>query len=442
MVNLNQDFSLRDQGVSNSLGTSELPRHRWYFIKEGFSPELVEQAAAQEGLEEADSILDPFSGSGTVPLAAATSGYKAIGFEINPFLRFLAVTKLANPPIKQLQKAAAAVEEGLHAPQKSDLEGVSTFTEGNRWDRWLFPLRVLRAFEGGHRAALKLTGTSRDVLRLALIGAAMDCCNATRDGKCLRYKSKWHECEADDGKLVEKFRERLRIITEDLELAPLVSRHASVLIGDARELLMNKKAKGFRLCVTSPPYLNSFDYSDIYRPELFLGRFVASNRSLMKIRLQTLRSHVQAKWKEPTQDEFGSTYRHCANQLRTPGLPLWDPRLPMMVQAYFEDMDAILRRLKGAAQKNSSLWLVVSTSAYAGVEIPVDLILADIGQNAGWHLREVGVLRYLRSSGQHMRRFDPEDRKPIPLRESVVVFDASKPRKIRAKIPCRPQRSD
>ena len=27
--------------------------------------------------------------------------------------------------------------------------------------------------------------------------------------------------------------------------------------------------KQFKLCVTSPPYLNSFDYTDVYRPELF-----------------------------------------------------------------------------------------------------------------------------------------------------------------------------
>lgn len=62
-----------------------------------------------------------------------------------------------------------------------------------------------------------------------------------------------------------------------------------------------------------------------------------------------------------------------------------------MVQAYFEDMEVILRGLRRRAAANASLWLVVSTSAYAGVEVPVDLILAEIGQRSGWFLREVGV---------------------------------------------------
>ena len=69
------------------------------------------------------------------------------------------------------------------------------------------------------------------------------------------------------------------------------------------------------------------------------------------------------------------------------------------------------------------MWLVVSTSAYAGVEVPVDLILAEIGQRTGWFLREIVVLRYLRSSSQHYKK---EENKSVPLRESVVIFDASK----------------
>ena len=99
-----------------------------------------------------------------------------------------------------------------------------------------------------------------------------------------------------------------------------------------------------------------------------------------------------------------------------------------MVQAYFEDMEMILQGLRRKANDNASVWLVVSTSAYAGVEVPVDLILAEIGQRAGWFLREVGALRYLRSSSQHVKHVEEKDRKSVPLRESVVIFNASKNR--------------
>jgi hypothetical protein len=214
------------------------------------------------------------------------------------------------------------------------------------------------------------------------------------------------------------------MIASDLSEEPLSAASAVVIEGDARRLVREIKAK-FRLCVTSPPYLNSFDYSDIYRPELFLGGFVNSNKALMRVRLKTVRSHVQASWEHPKRVKFGILYRQCITRIRERIDDLWDRRLPSMVQAYFEDMETVLRGLRNRARKDASVWLVVSTSAYAAVEVPVDLILAEIGQQTGWYLREVGVLRYLRSSSQHVQHVEETERKSVRLRESVVILDAS-----------------
>ena len=266
----------------------------------------------------------------------------------------------------------------------------------------------------------------RALLRLALLGAAMDCCNAARDGKCLRYAKNWRNHQPRIRQFRERFESRTDIIGADLATTPLNAARASILLGDARRLVAKASKEKFRLCVTSPPYLNSFDYSDVYRPELFLGGFVRSNRSLMKIRLQTIRSHVQANWEPPKKEHFGTLYDNCIEEIRDYADTLWDPRLPTMIQAYFEDMEGVLRGLRQRAHTNASLWLVVSTSAYAGVEVPVDLILAEIGQRSGWFLREVGVLRYLRSSSQHVQHVEEQERKSVPLRESVVILDASK----------------
>jgi len=38
-----------------------------------------------------------------------------------------------------------------------------------------------------------------------------------------------------------------------------------------------------------------------------------------------------------------------------------------MVQAYFEDMQTVLGHLRKHARTDAHLWMVVSTSAYAGV---------------------------------------------------------------------------
>jgi hypothetical protein len=426
MYTVNTQYRLRDLGFSNALAIDELPRHRWYFVKEGFSPKLVEQAIAIDDVHRGDILLDPFSGSGTVPLTGALCGLQTRGFEVNPFLRFLSTAKLRQVSPGLFCAASRIVLHSLKKSVPSPLEGFSTFTKGNRWNRWLFPRNILRSFEAGCQSLGKVHVELRDLLHLALLGAAMDCCNATRDGKCLRYKKDWRNKQANVSQFQRQFEKRSEIIAADLLEAPLSRVCASVAEGDARKMVVAATREKFHLCVTSPPYLNSFDYSDIYRPELFLGGFVDSSKSLMKIRLKTIRSHMQASWEFPKKDQFGSLYKNCVEKIKEASEDLWDARIPTMVQAYFEDMEVILRGLRHRAHKNASMWMVVSTSAYAGIEVPVDLILAEIGQRTGWFLREVGVLRYLRSSSQHVKHVDDLAKKAVPLRESVVIFDASR----------------
>ena len=75
-----------------------------------------------------------------------------------------------------------------------------------------------------------------------------------------------------------------RMIIEDLSSMP-VGTNVDVKNDDSRKALSALPRK-FRLCITSPPYLNSFDYSDVYRPELFLMEMVRNTQQLRKIRLQ------------------------------------------------------------------------------------------------------------------------------------------------------------
>jgi len=217
----NANFPLRDQGASNALTLDALPRHRWYFVKEGFSPKLVEQAVITDGVRPGEVLFDPFSGSGTVPLTGALNGLEVRAFEINPFLCFLSATKLSQASPSAFRRTSRRILRETKKSLPSTLEGYSTFTEGNRWGRWLFPKPVLRSFEAGRRLIANIDEEHRDLLQLALIGAAMDCCNATRDGKCLRYKKDWADCEATASQFRERFEARAEAIASDLAIAPL-----------------------------------------------------------------------------------------------------------------------------------------------------------------------------------------------------------------------------
>ena len=80
-------------------GNSVEPVHRWFRMKEAYSPYLL--ARVLKDLEIADdaplSILDPFAGSGTTATSALllerTEPTCVVGIEVNPFLALLARVK-------------------------------------------------------------------------------------------------------------------------------------------------------------------------------------------------------------------------------------------------------------------------------------------------------------------------------------------------------------
>ena len=79
MISLGNQSRLRQISVMK-------PRHRWYWVKEGFSPFLVQTAIKSERCVPTDLVVDPFCGSGTVPLESARCQMPSAATEVNPFL--------------------------------------------------------------------------------------------------------------------------------------------------------------------------------------------------------------------------------------------------------------------------------------------------------------------------------------------------------------------
>jgi DNA modification methylase len=419
-MKLNTNFFLGNLGVSNAVDTLNLPRHRWYYYKEGFSPNLVEKAIEFSGIKKNDVILDPFNGSGTTTLTSALQGYKSIGIEVNPFTSFLSKSKINNVDRKEFDEKGKLILEQANKGKQSFLKGFSTFSKTENIDKWLFNDSVLDTFTGGWSACEKIVSPDlKQIIQLALIVSAMQNCNATRDGKCLRYRDNWQNNRYGKKTFLSSLQTTLSLMIEDIEQCP-ISEKPTILTGDTRIILSNTDIEKFKLCITSPPYLNTFDYTDIYRPELFLGQFVRNREELYDLRLHTIRSHIQAKWNNPFISDFGELYRTSMKHILQHKNELMHNRIPLMIQAYFEDMLSILKQLRSKAEKNAELWMVVSNSAYADKKIPVDLIIAEMANSANWKLKEVGVLRDIkRRKTKHSPNIDT-------LRESVIILKTGK----------------
>ncbi len=411
----------RDRDLSVFNDNLELPRHRWYSFKEGFSTSLVNTAikSVEGNTKQKLRLLDPFAGSGTTLVTAGQAGHDGTGIEVNPFLAFAGSVKCTSP-FQNKRDLINILDQVLLKSRRekfSSLEGQSTFTEREGLQKWLFNRSVLRGFAAVDEVLREVRPKVRGPLRLALFASLMRNCNARRDGKCLRYRPEWKKSGFTSAELRKDFKEKSLEIFEDLAVKDFDSSGLKIIKGDAKEKLAKLSDEKFDLVVTSPPYLNSFDYSDVYRPELFVGGFVKTNEELRAIRKKTIRSHVQHVWEEPSAQEIPRLIE-ILTQFREK--TFWSSQIPTMVAAYFEDMRVVLHGLAKCVKAKGPAWIIVSTSAYGGIEIPVDLILADIGEQVGWKLKSINVLRRMKSSNQHNSRNSTGS---MSLRESLVILE-------------------
>lgn len=384
--------------LSNAIDTINLPRHRWYYYKEGFSPNLVNKAIDELHLGKEDLVLDPFNGSGTVTLTSAMRGIPSIGVEVNPFTAFIARTKANNVDAKELEVYSKSLIETIEKDTLTTSRwiGISTFTEHDSLKKWLFNRPVADAYESGFQFLENFESVHiKDVLKLALVSSLMANANARRDGKCFKYKRGWERNGYGKNSFLETLTAKLRVCLEDVDNTQ-VKAPPLVVCQDSRSFLKNDDNNTYSLCITSPPYLNTFDYTDIYRPELFMGGFIPNNEALYQLRLNTMRSHVQALWPTPTEQSFGPEYFRVMEHLLNHQDLLMCKRIPMMVQAYFEDMKDIMVSLFHKMRNGGQVWVVVSTSAYAGMEIPVDTIIGYIGVEVGFRLKGIEIIRTIR----------------------------------------------
>ena len=214
--NINNNFGLKNGGYSNSENTIDLPRHRWYYYKEGFSPFLVEKAIEQSGVTCSDLILDPFNGGGTTTLTASSLGYKSIGIEVNPFTSFLAKTKVKNVNIKKFDYLTDKILNLKVESIQSNLLGFSTFSERENLNKWLFNKEVLNIYETCFTQISNICNNDlKDVFKLAMISSVIENCNAKRDGKCFRYRKGWEKNKFNEDSFRTSLEANLNKIRED-----------------------------------------------------------------------------------------------------------------------------------------------------------------------------------------------------------------------------------
>ena len=94
---------------------------------------------------------------------------------------------------------------------------------------------------------------------------------------------------------------------------------------------------------------------------------------------------------------------------------LWSAQLPEVIKGYFADMRSRLAAVYSILKPNGRCAIVVGNSAYAGVIIPSDLLLAKTAEKVGFKIERIEVCRHLTTSSQQRRRL-------LPVKEYMREF--------------------
>lgn len=402
--------------IGTNSGSAVLPFQGWRRFKEAFAPELIERAFLETG--EVRHIVDPFGGSGTTALAAQFLGAHPTTIEVNPFLADLIEAKVCRYDIDQLVSSYAEVMKKARGnsvpPEPYFSNAPATFLEPGVNERYLFS-RAVAGRLCAYRQAIEALADepSRRLMRVLLASVAVPVSNASISGKGRRYKSNWLERMASPAAVDDLFDQG--VLSAIVDLRRYESRRCrdfTLHRGDSRELVA--KVESFDLSIFSPPYPNSFDYTDVYNIELWaLGYLNCSNDNKL-LRSATLRSHVQIARDFRAARPRGAMIQETVEALTESRSKLWNRHIPEMVGAYFDDMNGILAGLRAKIRDGGRVYMVVGDSRYAGVDVPVAEALAAEAPSLGYKVVSSEPFRSMRASPQQGGRAE--------LAESLVVL--------------------
>lgn len=421
-INLEKKYRVVYPESANATYTSLLnysddlnkPFQRWYRYKEGFSVELVEQLIREYSKHKKGIILDPFSGSGSTLLAANEMGYSGVGFEVNPFSFFLSKCKLEKYTKEIIELFKKEYEEILHNAEEIDEEyvlpklSISDKVFADEIEKYYMNIGTLID-------ECKADEKIINLLKLGWLACLEPLCNYRKAGNGLKIKKyvKPRVITVDDARvmLLEEY--------QNMYIDLLKSKS----IGDAtiyNETCLNMskriKQESVEGIIFSPPYANCFDYTEIYKLELWFGKFVSEYADLKKLRNASLHSHLNGDLNIEVKAK-SETLTKLLTELQEK--ELWDKKIPKMLQLYYDDMFKVLDESYASLADKGFCCIVVGNSAYGGIVFPADLILAEYAEKIGFNVDKIEVDRYIITSSQ---QYEMTKETGKYLRESVVCL--------------------
>lgn len=394
-------------------------RHGWLRLTPAYSVSLVRRYAAE--MPPGSVVTDPFSGTGTTPLAAAEHGLTGQSLDVNPFLIWLGKMKTAAYEPEHLRETRRALAPLVHRAEEL-LPGAGELWEpelhniGRWWAR-----SALDALKAVRRAldvaAGGLPPGGRDLLDVAFCRTLIASSNAAFNHQSMSFKEDGEKDGAEGAgggtvqaldldaarEVLETFRREAG--TTLANAADPLPGTARVLYGDSRD--MEPAAGRLTPCdllLTSPPYVNRMSYIRELRPYMYWMRHLRRAEDAGRLDWQAIggtwgaaTSRVRA-WRPPGPEADGVPEPVAGELARTQAAIRRDggrngPLLANYVGKYVHDMWGHFRAAYRNVRGGGRVVYVIGNSTFYGNQVPAQEWYAALLREAGFAGIEVEVIR-------------------------------------------------
>lgn len=395
--------------------TYSIPIHNWYRFKEGYSPNLLKTLLKHFRISKPLRILDPFLGSGTTLLSAGLDPSINVeygtGYEVNPFISFMSKTKL-----NAFKLDISLAETFLHEISVRNFDKDIPETK-------IPPLSTIK------KAFSPLT--------LARLINLKDFIKITFENNCYEHDffMLTYASILEDVSIMKKSGRALKISKsiQDYDIKQIFSEKATQMISDVRELKKHKlekltvinedvrklssSEKKYNIVLFSPPYLNHFDYTEVYKLELWMLDFVNNHDDFRALRHKTMRSHSSLKFQKTNiYSKYTSTI--IADLIKSIESSNNQQHFYTTIQGYIDDMYQLFNALEKNTSDDVIIICVVANSLFGSAKqnnltpVATDLLISEIARDIGFKNIELKVARRVNRRGVS-----------FPFgRESLIIF--------------------
>lgn len=409
------------------------PVHRWFKYPAGYSYRLVLQKIKQYGLNSKHLILDPFVGSGTTCVEAKRCNVNSVGIEAHPFVHWVATTKtsweLDLPEVAYCYKEVIEKAKVLLVRGKININELPELLHKCYSRTNLMSLLAIR----DAIRKIKVSKNAIDLLNLALTDTLR---NASKAATGWPYISpaKMHQ-KNEEKEAFGEFGLQVRRVLIDLQFMQTYYRNkvsTRIILGDARKEHTDIKPRSIDLVVTSPPYINNYDYADRTRLETYFfgwyrtwGEISEHVRNKLIISATTQVRRNGSADRTLLNNEIHDADTNLYNELCTKIHEMTNQRqqkggkksYDVMVAGYFNDMFEVIKQVYCCLKPGADFVLVLGDSAPYGVYIPTHEYLAKLGIGTGFSSHKI---EHLRTRGDKWR--DNPQRHKVKLNEVILTL--------------------